>query len=377
MEDKIIQSQGRPRFCRINKLPTFNRESRSKKAANFSGKRLLVLGQRERENRFAAKLGEAPAMSLQTNLQSRFSKSKIEILQINLGKVCNLTCEHCHVEAGPNRKEVMSEELCHTLLERGKELGVHTVDMTGGSPEMHPGFQTLVRDFRKLGCKVMVRSNLTILLEPGYETLINFFAKHQVHVVASLPCYTKENVDRQRGQGVFEGSIEALRELQKLGYGRTNSELVLDLVYNPGGPFLPGDQHALEQAYKKELRENFGIEFHSLYVITNLPIGRFYSDLKKVGTEEKYQALLEDHFNPATVPLLMCKNTLSVSWDGWLYDCDFNQMIELPLVRKGKALHICDPELLSLIDNGEIQTGNHCFGCTAGSGSSCGGSLLP
>lgn len=348
--------------------PEFERSLRSKTAANHSQKKLAILGTGSREeNLFDAVLEKH---------QLPLKKTKVDTLQINVGKMCNLTCQHCHVEAGPNRTEIMTEATYEQLFELAKRLEIKTVDLTGGAPEMNPQFKAFVRGFRSLGCEVIVRSNLTILLEPGFEDCIDFFVENAVHVVASLPCYTSDNVDAQRGDGVFDASIKALQALNENGYGIEGTGLLLDLVYNPGGPSLPGAQHELEAAYKKHLRDHFEIEFNSLYTITNLPIGRFYSDLKKQGGAETYDKLLRDNFNPSTVPHLMCANTLNISWDGWVYDCDFNQMLELPMFQGGKPQHICDLLESANLEGLRIATGNHCFGCTAGAGSSCGGELL-
>lgn len=346
----------------------FNRGSRAKRAANHAHKRLVVVGETQvPDNKFKEVLKEH-------GLQLR--KTKIDTLQINVGKMCNLTCHHCHVEAGPDRTEMITPELVDMLVDSAERLGVTTVDLTGGAPEMCTGFKEYVRKFRAIGCRVMVRSNLTILVAEGYEDFVDFFRENAIHVVASLPCYSRENVDKQRGDGVFEDSISALKKLNSVGYGKEGSGLLLDLVYNPGGASLPGPQAGLQQAYKEQLGQDFGIEFNTLYCITNLPIGRFYSDLKKAGTADAYDELLQSSFNVATVEHLMCRNTLNVSWDGWVYDCDFNQMLELPTRAGAKPVHICDSEAIANITGNFVATGNHCFGCTAGAGSSCTGELL-
>ncbi len=348
--------------------PEFKRTHRLKTGANHSQKKLAILGTGIREeNLFDSTLQKHRLL---------LKKTKIDTLQINVGKMCNLTCQHCHVEAGPNRTEIMTDETYQKLFALAERLEIKTVDLTGGAPEMNPQFKKFVRGFRGLGCEVIVRSNLTILLEPGYEDFVDFFVEQGVHVVASLPCYTEDNVDAQRGDGVFDASIKALQTLNEKGYGAEGSGLVLDLVYNPGGPSLPGAQQGLEKAYKEHLREHFDIRFNSLFTITNLPIGRFYSDLKKQGVADDYDKLLRDNFNPSTVPHLMCANTLNISWDGWVYDCDFNQMLELPMYKGGKAQHVCDLLESENVEGQLVATGNHCFGCTAGAGSSCGGELL-
>ena len=355
---------------RSQEMGDFDRPGRLKRAANHSSKRLRVLSESDgegEENRFDRALAQSGCT---------LAKSRIEILQINVGKLCNLKCHHCHVEAGPDRTEIIEESLRDELLRVADRFSIKTVDLTGGAPEMCPDFKGFVRAFRDLGCEVIVRSNLSILVAEGYEDFVDFFAEQRVRVVASLPCYTEDNVDKQRGDGVFRDSISALKLLNAAGYGVEGSNLSLDLVYNPLGPALPGPQDALERDYKQHLQQNFGIAFNALYAITNLPIGRFYSDLKKRGTAEDYDQLLQSNYNSATVEHLMCRNTLNVSWDGWVYDCDFNQMLELPATLDGRPLHICDFDKLDQLEGAQIVTGNHCFGCTAGAGSSCGGELL-
>lgn len=256
------------------------------------------------------------------------------------------------------------------LLENAPE--IETVDITGGAPELNPNFRMMVETSRRLGKQVIDRCNLTILLEPGFEGLGEFLRMQKVHVIASLPCYTAENVDKQRGRGVFERSIRALQLLNGLGYGKPASELRMDLVFNPGGPFLPPNQEALELDYKDRLAKDFGIHFHRLLTITNMPIGRFSEQLVRIGDEKRYGRLLMDHFNPETVEYLMCRRLVSVSWDGRLFDCDFNQMLELPITGR---LSIWDIESFRRRANQPIQVGDHCYGCTAGPGSSCGGQL--
>lgn len=351
-----------------SETPQFNRPARAKKGANHAKKRLVVVGGvSEEKNLFNVRLQEDSLTLV---------RDSIENLQVNLGKMCNLKCDHCHVEAGPDRTEMVTPELMEQLFLIAEEFSVKTVDLTGGAPEMCTGFKDYVRRFRKIGCEVMVRSNLTILVQEGYEDYVDFFKEMQVHVVASMPCYSAENVDAQRGDGVFDDSIEALQKLNKAGFGVEGSPLLIDLVYNPGGASLPGSQVELEQIYKKVLKEKFDISFNQLFCITNLPIGRFYSDLKKEGKADEYDKLLRDNFNCATVQHLMCRNTLNISYDGWVYDCDFNQMIELPAVAAGKPLHVNDMEHIRKLVGKAVATGNHCFGCTAGAGSSCGGELL-
>ncbi|MGC1480492.1 MAG: arsenosugar biosynthesis radical SAM (seleno)protein ArsS [Chthoniobacterales bacterium] len=300
-------------------------------------------------------------------------RAKATILQINVGKLCNLTCTHCHVNAGPKRKEIMTRETGDRIVDWLAETDIPTVDLTGGAPEMIPDFQHVVRRIRGLGRRVIDRCNLTILLEPGYDGMAEFLAENEVEIVASMPCYSPENVNAQRGDGVFDGSIKALQLLNSLGYG-TDPKLPLNLVYNPNGDALPGPQEALEADYKRELREHFGIKFNSLYTITNLPVSRFASWLRNNGKYESYLEVLVDAFNPATVEGLMCRDTINVDWQGGIYDCDFNQMLGLQLRGAGAGLNLWDitPDEL---ENRGIATGEHCFGCTAGAGSSCGGSI--
>ncbi len=306
-------------------------------------------------------------------------RTRTEILQLNVGRLCNLTCVHCHVNAGPWRKEIMTRETVDRILDWLETTDIPTVDLTGGAPEMLPDFRYLIERVRKMTPqrKVLDRCNLTILLEPGYEGLAEFLAKHRVEIIASMPCYSPDNVEKQRGDGVFDSSIRALQKLNSLGYGE-HPDLPLHLVYNPVGPNLPPDQKALEADYKDELDRAFGIVFNELYAITNLPIARFESFLKRSGGLEDYMRLLIDNFNPATVEGLMCRNTLNIDWEGRVYDCDFNQMLNLawPSENGGSQpvyLWDLDP---GTVENRPIQTGAHCFGCTAGSGSSCGGVLV-
>jgi len=295
----------------------------------------------------------------------------IEVLQINVGKMCNQTCAHCHVDAGPDRRESMSAETAELCLDVLARHEIPTLDITGGAPELNPNFRRLVARGRELGRRVIDRCNLTILLVPGYAELPVFLAAHQVEVVASLPCYLMENVDKQRGTGVFDKSIEALRRLNAVGYGR---DLPLTLVYNPVGPSLPPAQPKLEAAYREQLRSRFGIEFTRLFTITNMPISRFLDDLDRNGKLDAYMEKLIGAFNPAAADGVMCRTTLSVGWDGRLYDCDFNQMLELE-VGDGAPRHIreFDPARLAAR---RVITRQHCYGCTAGAGSGCGGSIV-
>ena len=297
----------------------------------------------------------------------------IQVLQLNLGKVCNQTRSHCHVDAGPDRRESMSLETAEVCLFALSSTNIPTLDITGGAPELNPNFRRLVSEARTMGRHVIDRCNLTILTVNGFDDLPDFLAQQQVEIVASLPCYLEENCDRQRGTGVFRRSIEALQRLNKLGYGQPDAGLILTLVFNPVGPQLPPPQHDLEDSYRKELRARYGVEFNRLYTITNMPISRFLDELLRSGQYEAYMRKLVDAFNPATVEGLMCRTTLSVDWQGFLYDCDFNQMLELP-VAKGRPRNISDFDL-TLLEDRPIVTGQHCFGCAAGRGSSCQGTL--
>jgi radical SAM/Cys-rich protein len=309
---------------------------------------------------------------------STLARARVTTLQVNVGRLCNLACHHCHVEAGPKRTETLSAEVADRLLELlAASPGVEVLDLTGGAPEMNPEFRRMVSAARRMGRRVIDRCNLSILEQPGYEDLAGFLAAERVEIVASLPCYTEGNVDQQRGRGTFDESIAALRRLNALGYGTPGSALRLDLVYNPLGPSLPPSQQALELDYKRELGERFGIEFHRLITITNMPIRRFAEQLARLGKTEAYQALLVDHFNPATVEGLMCRSQASVDWLGRLYDCDFNLMLDLPLPAGARAGRPTVWEVANLqeLEGTAIATAGHCFGCTAGAGSSCSGAL--
>ncbi len=299
---------------------------------------------------------------------------KLEVLQINVGYMCNQVCEHCHVDAGPDRKEIMTRETMEYCLEVIRTTGAHTLDLTGGAPEMNPDFRWFVEEAAKAGIQdFIVRSNLTIIrANKKYHDLPEFFKKHNIHVVSSMPHYTRGKTDKQRGAGVFDKSIEALQQLNAVGYGLPDSPLRLDLVYNPSGAFLPADQAAMERDFKKALKEDFGIEFHNLFAITNLPISRFLDYLIASENYEDYMYALVDAYNPAAVEHVMCTNTISVSWDGWLYDCDFNQMLGLKV--NSPINHIKDYNE-KLLNNRDIIISQHCYGCTAGAGSSCQGSV--
>lgn len=297
----------------------------------------------------------------------------ITVFQINVGKLCNQTCRHCHVDAGPDRTESMSRETAELCIAVLAKTDIPTVDITGGAPELNPNFRWLVEQARALGRHVMDRCNLSILLVPSQADLADFLAAHRVEVVASLPYFRASQTDAQRGEGIFEKSIEALRLLNQLGYGRPDSGLLLNLVYNPTGAFLPPKQEAIEAQFRKELRTRHGVEFNHLYTITNMPVSRFLEFLVESGNYEGYMERLANAFNPSAAAGVMCRYTLSVSWDGGLYDCDFNQMLELPLAH-GAPAHIRDFNP-ALLHQRRIVTRNHCYGCTAGSGSSCGGTV--
>jgi radical SAM/Cys-rich protein len=300
-----------------------------------------------------------------------------EILQVNVGKLCNLICVHCHVNAGPKRKEIMTRETIDRIIDWLANTDIAIVDLTGGAPEMVPDFRYFIERVKELepARHVIDRCNLTILLEPGYEDLGKFLATNKVEIIASMPCYSAENVNAQRGEGVFQGSIVALQLLNSLGYG-IDGALPLHLVYNPLGASLPPSQAELEADYKRELKKHFGIVFNSLYTLTNLPIGRFASYLRHDNKLDEYMELLAQAFNPVTIDGLMCRNTISVGWRGEVYDCDFNQQLGMQWSSNGgsKPLFLWDIDPESL-ESREIMTGNHCFGCTAGAGSSCGGAL--
>jgi radical SAM/Cys-rich protein len=322
------------------------------------------------------KNGELPTFKnkiAETN-QFPLKAKKLEILQINVGYMCNQVCDHCHVDAGPDRKEIMTRDTMKQCLKVIKNTGAHTLDLTGGAPEMNPDFRWFVEEAAKAGIKdFIVRSNLTIIrANKKYHDLPGFFKKHNVHVVSSMPHWTRGKTDKQRGDGVFDASIKALQDLNAVGYGMPDSNLKLDLVYNPSGAFLPGNQAAMEKDFKKALKEDFGIHFHNLFAITNLPISRFLDYLIASENYEDYMYALVEAYNPSAVKSVMCTNTLSVSWDGYLYDCDFNQMLKLPVNSKSK--HISEYNE-SLLEGRDIVISQHCYGCTAGAGSSCQGSV--
>ena len=295
----------------------------------------------------------------------------IDVLQVNVGKRCNQTCAHCHVDAGPERKEVMPPDVLEACLHFLEQSTIPTLDITGGAPEMHPQFREIVERATALKRHVIDRCNLTITLLPNYSYLPEFLATHHVEITASLPSYALKQTDAQRGEGVFEDSIKAIQRLNQLGYGKSGSGLVLNLVTNPVGAFLPGSQQSLEADWKRQLKRRYDIDFNNLYTITNMPISRFLDFLLRSGNYESYMEKLVNSFNPATVDGLMCRYTLSVGWDGRLYDCDFNQMLEIEVHEQSpQTIFTATPENMAAR---VIQIGQHCFGCTAGSGSSCGG----
>ena len=318
-------------------------------------------------NRFAERL---------TAVGLELRRSVPEILQVNVGKLCNLTCVHCHVNAGPKRREIMTRATIDRVIDWLAKTEIPIVDLTGGAPEMIPDFRYFIGRVKRLEPRrhVIDRCNLTILLEPGYEDLAVFLARHKVEVIASMPCYSPENVNAQRGDGVFDGSIKALQLLNSIGYG-VDVDLPLHLVYNPVGAFLPGPQAELETDYKRELFAHFGIVFNKLYTITNLPIGRFAAWLRHSNKLDEYMELLIEAFNPATIDGLMCRNTISVGWRGEVYDCDFNQQLGMQWRDNDERLFLWDIDP-DKIDNRPIMTGYHCFGCSAGAGSGCGGAIL-
>lgn len=301
-------------------------------------------------------------------------RKQLTTLQVNLGKLCNQVCFHCHVDAGPKRTEQMQLETVERIVQvLKKSPNIDTVDITGGAPEMNPHFRYLIQELKPFDYKIIDRCNLTILLEQGQEDLVEFLANHRVEIIASLPCYLAANVDQQRGKGIFKKSIAALQRLNQAGYGQTNSGLALHLVYNPINMALPPSQSSLEETYKKRLKLDYGVEFNNLFTITNMPISRFAQQLKKKNQLEAYMTLLIEAFNPTAIEDVMCRNLISIDWQGKLYDCDFNQMLALDV--PGNQKTIWDIDSLDQYQEQSITTGAHCFGCTAGAGSSCGGAL--
>ncbi len=304
----------------------------------------------------------------------KIKRDNLDTLQINIGYKCNQACSHCHVDASPSRTEMMSDDIIELIPKVIKANNIKLLDITGGAPELHPKFKQLVKEVRSLNVEVMDRCNLTILTEPDHENLASFLSSNKVQITASLPCYLEENVDKQRGKGVFKKSILGLKQLNSYGYGIKGSDLVLNLVYNPGGPQLPPSQIELEDTYRRELKERHGIFFSNLFVLANMPINRYEKYLQLIGKLNEYNKLLKDNHNPVNLGSVMCRTTLSVDWEGYLYDCDFNQ--QLGMKRDGEIKHLGDLLIpLGSLKNNPISIGNHCFGCTAGAGSSCGGEL--
>lgn len=319
----------------------------------------------DNENMFAQKLRQCGCYPLKA--------VAVNTLQMNITRKCNLSCKHCHVQAGPDRREVMSRENLNLCLKAAEHPSITTIDITGGSPEMHPDIQYLVSQMAQSGKRVLVRSNLVILLEPEYRHLINIFAGNKIELVGSLPDYRAQRSDRQRGRGIYDKAIETIRQLNKAGYGRPDSGLVLDLMHNPAGAYLPGSQSALEAEYKRVLQQEHGVTFNTLFSLVNCPIGRYLDFLKNSENLEDYMQTLRKAFNPQTAEKVMCRTTVSVGWDGKLYDCDFNQVENLS-VNSGSPGHIKTFNY-NLLSKRNIETGNHCFACTAGAGSSCCGCL--
>lgn len=316
---------------------------------------------------FQTKLRESALYPLQP--------TQIEIFQVNVGKMCNQVCKHCHVDAGPDRQEIMTREMMQHCIDAVKKSDVHTVDITGGAPEMNPDFRWFVEELSALGKKIIVRCNLTIIVaNPKYNDLPDFFKKHKIEVVSSLPYFTAVRTDSQRGEGVFERSIRALKMLNAVGYGQPETGLILNLVYNPSGAFLPADQAGLEREFRNKLKSGWGIDFTNLFAITNLPVSRFLDYLITSGNYDTYMEKLVNAYNPVAAANVMCRNTVSVSWDGYLYDCDFNQMLELKVDVFGSQ-HVSKWDT-ALLSKRAIVVNQHCFGCTAGAGSSCGGTVV-
>ncbi|MCH2179247.1 MAG: arsenosugar biosynthesis radical SAM protein ArsS [Mariniblastus sp.] len=348
----------------MKKLPVLSLQRRGDQLANARRQREILEAK-----------GQLPTfeMSLEKCHASPLVSEGIEILQVNVGKLCNMTCRHCHVDAGPDRREIMERQTIDDCLAAITAASITTLDLTGGAPEMNPDFKYFVAEARAKDCHVIDRCNLTILLANGYTDMPEFLASHQVEIVASLPCYLEENADAQRGDGSFQKSIQALQQLNTIGYGKPGSGLMLTLVYNPVGTSLPPDQNELTAAYRQELSERYGIEFNRLFTITNMPISRYLEDLMEQNKYSSYMQTLIDAFNPLAVEGVMCKKMLSVGWNGILYDCDFNQMLELP-TQAPSSRHISDFTLEHL-EQRAIATGRHCFGCAAASGSGCLGAI--
>jgi len=339
---------------------------KSNNALSDTFMQLKVLNGTDVEGKDFEKFGDKVGYAIRPN--------PIEIFQLNIGKLCNQTCSHCHVDAGPDRKvENMDKKTLQKCLDIVREHKIPTVDITGGAPEMNAHFRWFVEECTALGVRVMNRCNLTIIkANPKYADLPQFFVDNNVHIISSLPYFTKTRTDSQRGDGVFEDSIAALQELNAVGYGVEGTGLQLDLVFNPSGAFLPGDQSSLEAEFKRQLKRRYNIEFNSLFAITNLPVARFLDYLVESGNYGQYMIELIEAYNPATIVGLMCRNTISVSWEGYVYDCDFNQMLDLKVAAKSQ--HIDNFDMVALMDR-DIVLNQHCYGCTAGAGSSCGGEI--
>ena len=308
------------------------------------------------------------------NLGIEFERQSVKVLQVNVGKICNMSCTHCHVEAGPHRKETMQPEVYQRVIELMDIFQPETVDITGGAPEINPAFRPLVRAAAERDCKIIDRCNLSILLVKSQYDLIDFLLEHKVHIIASLPCYSQENVDKQRGDGTFQKSIRAIQRLNSVGYG-VRSDLILDFIYNPAGIHLAPNQNDLEKDYKRKLKNDFGIDFNKLYALHNFPVGRFAKELKKTNQWTPYMRLLKQNYNPATLNGLMCRTQLNIAYDGKIFDCDFHQMEDVSLIQKnGNPLNVFNLNSLEQVKS-KIAWRPHCYGCTAGSGASCSGSI--
>ncbi len=328
-------------------------------------------------NTFSDRISELAPFALKMKEAGLFplKPTQLEIFQINVGKMCNQTCKHCHVDAGPDRKEIMTRETMQKILNILKNSTAHTVDLTGGAPEMNKNFRWFVEELSLLNKKIIVRCNLTIIMaNKSYNDLSEFYKKHNIHIVSSLPYYEKGKTDSQRGDGVFQDSIEALKKLNAIGYGKPDTGLKLDLVYNPSGAFLPGAQDALEKDFKVELKRLFDIEFNQLFAITNMPVSRYLDYLIQTENYESYMEKLVNAFNPTAASGVMCRNTISIGWDGYIYDCDFNQMLDLKVASPDQD-HL-DKYQEAALQKRSIIINQHCYGCTAGSGSSCGGTTI-
>ena len=352
------------------------KKKESKKSQKGKGSPFADKGYQIRMMNESVKEGLFPSFTDKLKESALFplTPTTLDIFQVNVGYMCNQVCKHCHVDAGPDRKEIMTRETMQYCLDALAKSDIQTVDLTGGAPEMNPDFRWFVEEIRKLGRKVIVRCNLTIVLaNKKYYDLPEFFKKHEVEVVSSLPYYNKRRTDSQRGDGVFDSSIEALRMLNAVGYGKEGTGLILNLVYNPTGAILPGDQKTLEDQFKRALKKDWDLEFNNLFAITNLPISRFLEYLVASGNYETYMTSLANAYNPTAAANVMCRNTISIGWDGYMFDCDFNQMLELKVA--GTSTHVKDFDLEQL--NGrKIVLNQHCYGCTAGAGSSCGGEVV-